>query len=278
MIVVAAATGKFGRLVVERLLERVPASTVAVAVRDPAKAAGWAALGVVVRRADYDDPESLRSAFDGADRLLFISSPGPEGPGSRVDQHRNVVESAQAAGVGEVLYTSGLGADWVDEGVLGEHHATEVLLEESKLSHAFLRHPIYNDYFIHPGLRSAVQAGVLTSNTLGRGLNTASRADLAEAAAHLLTSELGRQTAYNFTGQLWTYPQLAEVLGEVSGRPVAYREVDEDEGIVGMLGLAPIIQAGGFELQTPDLATVLGHPATDLHTAVSLALESETSA
>jgi len=277
MIVVAAATGEYGRLVVERLLARAPAADVAVAVRHPAKAAAWAAHGVAVRQADYDDADSLRLAFDGADRLLFISSPGPDGPGSRVDQHRNVVESAQAVGVGEVLYTSGLGADMVDEGLLGEHHATEALIRESGLTHVFLRHPIYSDYFIHPGLRSAVEAGVLTSNTLGRGLNTASRADLAEAAANLLTSEGQRQTSYNFTGQLWTYPELAAVLAEVSGERVAYREVDEDEGIVGMLGLAPIIRAGAFELQTPDLATVLGHPATDLHAAVSLALTTTTS-
>ena len=39
MIVVSAATGEFGRLVVDQLLNRVPASDVAVAVRDVHKAA-----------------------------------------------------------------------------------------------------------------------------------------------------------------------------------------------------------------------------------------------
>lgn len=38
------------------------------------------------------------------------------------------------------------------------------------------------------------------------------------------------------------------------------------------MGLAPIIQSGGFELQTPDLETVLGHPATNLHDAVKAAV------
>lgn len=272
MIVVSAATGEFGRLVVERLLERVHASTVAVAVRNPGKAKDWAAVGVEVRQADYDDPASLRRAFAGADRLLFISAPVLEGSRSRVDQHRNVVAAARDARVGRIFYTSGLGADVVEEGVLGEHHATEEMIVESGLAYTLLRHPIYNDYLIHPGLQSAVDTGELTSNTRGRGVNMASRADLAEAAAIILTGPDHDQNAYNFTGQLWTYPELAEVLSNVSGRDVKYREVDEDQGIIGMLGLAPFIQAGAFELQTPDLENVLGHPSTNLHEAVRRAL------
>jgi NAD(P)H dehydrogenase (quinone) len=46
MIVVSAATGEFGRLVVDQLLNRVPASDVAVAVRDVHKAADLADRGV----------------------------------------------------------------------------------------------------------------------------------------------------------------------------------------------------------------------------------------
>ena len=40
MIVVTGATGRLGRAVVERLLRRVPADSIGVSVRDPAKAAG----------------------------------------------------------------------------------------------------------------------------------------------------------------------------------------------------------------------------------------------
>lgn len=75
MIVVSAATGEFGRLVVDQLLNRVPASDVAVAVRDVHKAADLADRGVQVRYGDYDEPGSLRDSFNGADRLLFISAP-----------------------------------------------------------------------------------------------------------------------------------------------------------------------------------------------------------
>jgi len=65
------------------------------------------------------------------------------------------------------------------------------------------------------------------------------------------------------------------VLSDMSGRTVVYRDVDEDgddEGIVGMLGLGPVIRAGAFERQTGDLEQVLGRPATSLEVAVAAAL------
>jgi NAD(P)H dehydrogenase (quinone) len=269
MIVVSAATGQYGRLVVERLLARVPATEVAVAVRNPARAADLAERGVEVRRGDYDEPESLRTAFDGADRLLYISGPQL---GARIPQHRNVVAAARDAGVGGIAYTSGLGADVVDEGVLGEHHAGEQAILRSGLPATVLRHPIYSDFFIHPTLSAAVQAGELTSSTRGRGMNTATRADLAEAAAVVLTDGDLFGRAYDFTGRRWTYPQLAAALTELSGRTVVHRDVDEDEDVIGLLGIGPFIRAGGFERQTGDLEAVLGHPATRLEDAVAAAL------
>jgi uncharacterized protein YbjT (DUF2867 family) len=117
MIVVPAATGEFGRLVVDQLLNRVPASAVAVAVRHMHKAADLADRGVQVRYADYDEPDSLRDSFDGADRLLFISAPSSDS-GERMRQHHNVVDAARTSGVGHLLYTSGwepmssMKADW----------------------------------------------------------------------------------------------------------------------------------------------------------------------
>ncbi|MFZ1410282.1 MAG: NAD(P)H-binding protein [Micropruina sp.] len=274
MIVVSAATGQFGRLAVEHLLQRTPASDVAVAVHNPAKADDLAASGVGVRRADYDEPESLAAAFQGADRLLFISSPVVDQARSRLVQHRNVIAAAREAGVGLIVYTSGLGADLVDEDVpiLGDHHVTEDAIRASGLPSVMLRHPLYTELFINAYLRSAIEEGELTSNTRGRGLNTASRADLAEAAAIILTNADHRADAYNFTGLLWTYPELAGALSEVSGRPVAYREVDHDEGAIAYMGIGAFVQAGGFEVQTPDLETVLGHPSASLHDAVAAAL------
>lgn len=58
-IVVTGATGALGRLVIEQLLDAVPADQVVAVVRDKEKAAPLAARGVELRVADYDRPETL---------------------------------------------------------------------------------------------------------------------------------------------------------------------------------------------------------------------------
>ena len=78
----SAATGEFGRLVVDQLLNRVPASDVAVAVRDVHKAADLADRGAQLRYGDYDEPDSLRDSFNCADQLLFISAPSFDSGGA----------------------------------------------------------------------------------------------------------------------------------------------------------------------------------------------------
>src|SRR5471032_818649 len=108
MIIVTGASGQLGRLVIARLLKTVPAAQIVAAVRDVAKVADLAAQGVQVRRADYSDPAALDAAFQGASKVLLISSSelGQRGP-----QHRNVIDAAVRAKAGLLAYTSVLHAD-----------------------------------------------------------------------------------------------------------------------------------------------------------------------
>ncbi|MFD0731307.1 NAD(P)H-binding protein [Planotetraspora mira] len=272
MIVISAASGALGRLVVDHLSARVSPGRIVAAVRDPGRAADLAERGIRVRRGDYDDTASLHDAFEGAGRLLLISSPELD-PARRVPQHLAAVKAAKDVGVGAIAYTSVLGADTGGAGVAAAHHATEQAILDSGLPYTMLRNPFYGEAFINPGLRAAVTAGELAGGTGGRGLNTAFRADLAEAAANVLTGDGHLGLAYDLTGPLWTYPQLAETLTEVSGTPVAHRE--DPDSVAGPLAwLHGQVRAGALETQTEDLSRVLGRPATTLRAAVVRALTS----
>lgn len=68
------------------------------------KKTAWEEKGVTVKEANYDDVEQMTKAFEGADRLFFISSiiNGPK----RVEQHRKVIEACKKAGVKHITYTS----------------------------------------------------------------------------------------------------------------------------------------------------------------------------
>lgn len=97
MILVTGATGHLGTATIDNLLKKnAPASRVAALVRDVKKAAPLQAKGVALKTGDYFDVESLKKAFQGVDTLVFISSGELA---NRVQQHRNVVDAAKAAGV-----------------------------------------------------------------------------------------------------------------------------------------------------------------------------------
>ena len=78
---VTGATGQLGRIVVEKLKERVSAESIVALVRTPEKALD---LGVKARAFDYSKPESLAESLQGIDSLLLIS--GNE-LGQRAQQH-----------------------------------------------------------------------------------------------------------------------------------------------------------------------------------------------
>ena len=168
MIVITGATGQLGRLVIQSLLNKLPASQIVAAVRNPARAADLAALGVQVRKADYTDPALLEAAFQGAEKVLLISS---SEIGQRAAQHRNVIDAAKKAGVSLVAYTSILHADRSPLGLAAEHAATEAYLRESGLPHVLLRNGWYTENYlasVPPALQHGAfigSAGLLAAST-----------------------------------------------------------------------------------------------------------------
>ncbi|WP_217608879.1 NAD(P)H-binding protein, partial [Bacillus sp. GbtcB15] len=79
--------------VVESLLTSIPASELAVSVRDPEKAEGLRARGIEVRKGDFNHPETLNDAIKGIERLLIISADGDND--TRIRQHTNAVQAAE---------------------------------------------------------------------------------------------------------------------------------------------------------------------------------------
>ena len=201
MIVVTGATGQFGRHAVENLIKLgVPAGQIAVAVRSPEKAADLASRGVQVRQADYDRPDTLAAAFTGADKLLFVSANGPDD--LRITQHRAVVDAARAAGVGLVAYTSIADADTNPINLARVHRDTEQALAASGLPTVLLRNGWYTENYTAT-LAGAVERGAIVGSAGPGRIASATRADLAEAAAVVLarTTAGGRRTTVAAQGE-----------------------------------------------------------------------------
>ena len=95
MIAITGANGHLGQLVVEGLLEEVPANQIIAAGRAPESASRFAKIGVHVRKADYSRPETFSTALYGVKRLLLISA---SEIGGRFKLHKAVIDAAKKKG------------------------------------------------------------------------------------------------------------------------------------------------------------------------------------
>lgn len=285
MIVITGATGRYGPLVIESLLQRGAASDeITAAVRDPQKAAGLAARGVQVRRADYNDPELMAEAFAGADKVLLVSSDGPTEV--RIRHHRNAVTAARQVGVGLLVYTSLVNAADSTLRMAVTHRETEGIITESGLAAVILRNGWYTENYTAQ-LPGAVERGAIVG-TAGNGrIASAACADLAEAAAAVLLSDGHTGKTYELTGeQAWSLPELAAETAKQSGREVIYNDLAPEQygAILTSVGLPDFmvdllvdaevqISKGALATTTGDLAALLDRPTTPLADGVAAALK-----
>jgi NAD(P)H dehydrogenase (quinone) len=283
MIVVTGATGHLGKLVVEGLLEKVPANEVVAAVRTPEKAADLAACGVHVRKADYSDPASLVAAFQGADKVLLISS---SEVGQRVAQHTAVIEAAKEAGVSHLLYTSILNADTTTLLLAADHKATEQAIRDSGIPFTFLRNGWYTENYAST-VAQALATGSFAGSAGDGKFGGAPRSDYADAAVGALTTEGHEGKAYELAAdEPWNYADFAAELSTATGKTITYQNVPADQHLQILTGaglpeaFATIlvdaergIAAGELTTTTHDLSTLAAHPTTPLRESVALLLK-----
>lgn len=230
-ISILGATGNLGGLAIGHLLDMgIPADRLVAVVRDTEKAQALKRRGIEIRKGDYDDPGFSSQVFQGADKLLFVSSPSMDGV-RRIKQHAAVVEAARDAGVRHIVYT-GLAFPAAHGTPLRYvHQATELALEASGVPFTVLRNAFYMEYFIVKAeLDRAVGSGRLPSAASGQQVNFVSRSDLALAAAVVLTGDGHEGKIYELTfPRAYSYADIAAALSRVSGKAIAHREVGVEE-------------------------------------------------
>lgn len=86
-VAVFPASGGIGGGTVKHLLPRLPSKDLTFIARRPERLRDAASSGATVRRADYDEDNSLLNAFEGVDALFLISYASVE------HEHRSEVSS-----------------------------------------------------------------------------------------------------------------------------------------------------------------------------------------
>ena len=226
MIAITGATGQLGQLVIEQLLQKLPANQIIALVRNPAKASELQARGLQVRTADYDQPDTLETALQGVDKLLLISS---SEVGKRLEQHRNVVSAAKKAGVKLLAYTSILNAENSIMDLAHEHKETEQLIKASGIPFVFLRNGWYTENYT-AGIPTALQFNLLLGSAGDGKLSLAARADYAAAAAEVLVRDNQAGKVYELAGdEAYTLAEFAAELSQQTGKHIPYNNLPEAE-------------------------------------------------
>jgi NAD(P)H dehydrogenase (quinone) len=285
MIAVTGASGHLGRLVIDSLLKKVPASEIVAAVRTPEKVGDLGSRGVVIRAADYSNPETLALAFVGAEKILLIS--GNE-VGKRIEQHTAVATTARKTGAKLLVYTSLLHADRSPLLLGEEHRQSEAAVRASGVPFVLLRNSWYTENYAGP-VKQAVKLGV-HYGCAGQGrISAAARADYAEACAAVLTAKndpSGR--TYELAGDDgFTFAQFTAEISRQSGKPVRYENLSEADYKAVLVKAGLPEPAAGFFANTDtgiskgalydgghELSKLIGRPTIPISAMIKAALAS----
>lgn len=288
-ILVTAASGQLGRLVVDSLLARGAApETIVASARDTSKLEHLAARGIRTVELDYARPETIAPALDGVDTVLLVSA---SEPGTRAALHQNVIDAAKAAGVSKLVYTSAPQATTADFVLAPDHKATEEAIAASGVPAVIVRHNWYTENYAADVARAA-STGVIAASVADGRVASATRADFADGDAVVLLDDGHLGQVYEFGGDVaWNYEELAAVAAEVVGRDVAYTPLTTDEHVAalesfgldaGTAGFVAGIDTGirnGVLAETDGtLSRLIGRPTTSLVDGLRAAAEESAAA
>lgn len=283
MIAVTGANGQLGQLVIKHLLTKTDASNIAALVRNPEQVDELNKLGVNVRKADYNEAETLNTALEGVETLLLISS---SAVGSRVPQHQAVINAAEKQGIKHLVYTSILRADINPMQLAKEHKETEKLLSESSLQTVILRNGWYTENYTQ-GMPAILENNAVVGVSVNGKIHSATRDDYAEAAANVLVNAQAHiGNVYELAGDNgFTLTEFAQEVAKQTNKDIAYHAMPEQEyknllvnvglpeGFAGALADSDSqTEKGWLQDKSKTLSKLLGRPTTSLEKAVASVL------
>ncbi len=232
MILVTAAHGNQGRLLVPKLLEAGQA--VRACVRSHASADQLRALGVYdVVVGDISEPEVIARAVRGVRKVYHV---GPTLHPREREMGLTLIDAARAVGVEHLVFSSVLHA--ISTALVQHEIKRDV---EERLVSSGLEFTILQptNYMLPLKLKPVFERGVFElSWSLQRRQSLVDLGDVTDVAATVLTEgERHFGATYELVGPgRYTAHELGEIMSRVTGRPIAVREIDADTYLKAWVG------------------------------------------
>ena len=230
MICITGAGGTVGSEVVKQLeLAKVP-FRVAYFSKEKVNAALAKGLNAVI--IDYNHPETLRTAFQGCDKLFLL---GPNAL-NQTQLELNAVEAAKAVGVQHIVKQSVMGAEDEAFSLALIHRPVEQAIEASGMSWTFLRPNSFMQNVV-TFMSETIKAESAFYSASGEAkIAHIDVRDIAAVAVKALTEPTHAGQAYTLTGpEALTYDELAQKLSVVLGRSISHISLPPEDLKHGML-------------------------------------------
>jgi NAD(P)H dehydrogenase (quinone) len=271
-ILITGATGNYGYTVIEKLLKNgVDKKSIYAMARDEVKAKLLTPFGVNIVFGNYNNYNSMIDAFSGIEKLLFVSSGEM---GNRSEQHRQVVKAAKNARVKHIFYTSQIhktdNPSSPMKFVMKSHLATEIAIMKSGMNYTILRNGLYLDMLPLFLGHNVIENGIFLPAGNGKIAFTL-RAEMAEVAANILSSEGHKNKIYDISGKAVSFLDIATNIYQITNKNITYVSPDLDSFInttvrlgtpreyAKMLGgFAMAAQQGELEGENSSLEKLLG--------------------
>ncbi|QCX37378.1 SDR family oxidoreductase [Aureibaculum algae] len=224
-ILITGATGNLGSAVVETLLKNIPAQNISVLVREEEKIQAIKAKGINVFQGDYDNLSALENAMANVDTVLLISA---SDQGNRIQQHRNVIDTAKKSGVENIAYTSRAmrNRETLAHQLMEEHFLTEDYIKASGLNYTLFRNTLYMDVLPLFTGEKVFETGIFQPAGNGK-VAFALRKEMGEAMANVLSNEGYENKTYKFTNiEAYSFYDIAKALTALSGKEIKYQPAD----------------------------------------------------
>lgn len=273
-ILITGATGNVGFATLKTLLDlQDPNFELIAAVRDVERAkAELSAVNCQFVSFEYDEPSSYANALAGVTKILLIR------PIQVSDVSKHIfpfLDKAKEVGVKHIVFLSVIGAD---KNRLFPHHRIEKKIAQLDVDYTNVR-----ACFFMQNLASIHRQEILEHDQIyipaGIGkVNYVDVRDVADIMSHLLLNAGHERKTYQVTGgEVFDYPEIADIFSQELGRTIRYarpstlqfirqklREKKPLAFVKVMSKLYKAARSSKMEVISADLEAILGKPPRKL--------------
>ena len=223
-VAITAASGQLGSEIAKQLVSEIGAENIVGTARTLSKAEH---LGITVMPGDYNKRSDFDEALKGVEVVMIVS--GMDAPEKRIQQHRNIINAAKAAGVRKIVYSSIIGHEGSSsfDAIVQSNRQTEQDIKESGLEWSIGRNGLYIEPDVEY-IETYKKEGKI-ANCAGDGLcSYTCRPELAYAYVQLIKEDDGIGQIFNLAGEPISQTQLTAYLNDAFGTSLDYEEMSPE--------------------------------------------------